>query len=256
MITASIATLPGRIEQLKQTLVSITPQIDRLNLYLDGHDEPPIEELIDYIEPIDTYFMRAGRDNRKRGDAGKFYWADQIQGYHFTCDDDLVYPPDYVEKMIAAIERHERRAIVGVLGSRFATYPVGYYCSRVAHVHVLSANPRDQLVHVLGTGTVAYHTDTLELSPAHFPRPNMADPQLAVLAKRCGVSMVAVERPENWLRALVVDGPTIFGEFKKSRNDDLQTALIQAEAPWPTLPPIDGASSEQPRITRRRVAPK
>ncbi|KKK87145.1 hypothetical protein LCGC14_2756170 [marine sediment metagenome] len=250
-ITASIATLPRRISQLKQTLASISPQVDRINIYFDGHAESAINELVPYV---DTHFMRAAHDTQRRGDAGKFYWAHQIKGYHFTCDDDLVYPPDYVETMIAAIERHERRVIVGVLGSRFTAFPIGYYCSRAGHLGLLAANSCDQLVHILGTGTVAYHTDTLEVNLSHFPRVNMSDAQLAIRAKRRGVSMVSIKRPKDWLQALVVAGASIFGEFKRTRNDDVKTALIQAEAPWPTLPPIDG-SHEQPRISRRRTAP-
>ena len=34
--------------------------------------------------------------------------------YAFSVDDDIVYPPDYVRRMVTKIEEYRRQAIVGV----------------------------------------------------------------------------------------------------------------------------------------------
>ncbi|WP_422824221.1 glycosyltransferase [Xenorhabdus thailandensis] len=38
-------------------------------------------------------------------------------GYLFTLDDDLIYPPDYIEKLIEKIEKYERNVFICVHGN-------------------------------------------------------------------------------------------------------------------------------------------
>jgi hypothetical protein len=38
--------------------------------------------------------------------------VDKVNGYYFACDDDLIYPEDYVKIMINKIEDNKRLAIV------------------------------------------------------------------------------------------------------------------------------------------------
>lgn len=76
-----IATFEGREESLKTTLNSLQNQTDEIFVY----------------------------DNSKQQDLkdnGKFYGLTQIEEpcYYFTCDDDLIYPEDYIEETIKQIE--------------------------------------------------------------------------------------------------------------------------------------------------------
>jgi hypothetical protein len=240
-VTVSIATLPDRLHLLKQTLASISPQVDHINLYLDGHPEPPIEALVDAIEPVDVRFMRAGRDDRRRGDAGKFFWAGQVEGYHFTCDDDLIYPDDYVERMVATIEKYGRRACVGVLGTIFKGRWSSYYLipafDRVGGEKIYRkigtawGNPADWWCHSVGTGTLAYHTSTIQLSPDDFKIPNMADVWFALAAHRQRVPCVAIARPENWITIMEPPkGTTIWEQWHEHRDDSVQTEAIKSVA--------------------------
>lgn len=49
-------------------------------------------------------------------DNGKFYAVDKIDksSYVFTVDDDIIYPKDYVRRMITKVEEYGRKAVVGV----------------------------------------------------------------------------------------------------------------------------------------------
>ena len=41
MITAGIASIPHRAENLRQTVLSLINQVDKLNVYLHGYDSVP-----------------------------------------------------------------------------------------------------------------------------------------------------------------------------------------------------------------------
>jgi hypothetical protein len=138
--------------------------------------------------------------------------------------------------MTAAIEQYDRKAAVGVLGSRFVEPLVSYHRSRVraATTHGL---PEDWLVHVLGTGTLAYHTSTLRIGAADLPRANMTDVWFAVYAKRRGIPLVAINRPPGWLEYLPPPaGTTIYERTMAAMGRDaFETSIVQSVAPWPVL---------------------
>jgi hypothetical protein len=251
LVTVSIATLPDRVEFLRQTLASLTPQVDHVNLYFDGHDEVPAGL------PANVTTMLRKHDTHWRGDAGKFYWADTVRGYHFTCDDDLIYPPDYVERMIATIERYDRRAAVGVLGTRFNGPWSSYYMIPVRcpedgkHYKMGTAFglARDWWVHGLGTGVLAYHTDTIKLHRDVFARPNMADVWFALAARAQGVASVLVARPVNWI-GILYPADTIWARWHATRDDHGQTDLIKAAGPWTEPMTVPPGAVEEPIFTR------
>lgn len=242
MRTVSIATLPDRVDLLRQVLASIAPQVDRVNLYLDGHEEIPRG-----LPPAEYVYMFRKHDTRWRGDAGKFYWADSTRGYHFTCDDDLIYPHDYVARMIETIERYQRKAAVSVLGVRFNGPWEQYYRIPVRsrqdgkHYKIGTAFglERDWWVHGLGTGTLAYHTDTISVKRESFRLPNMADVWFALAAKRQRVPCVLIARPVNWLNILHPE-TTIWSQWNATKDDRGQSELIRDAGPWEeplTVPP-------------------
>lgn len=232
-VIASIATLPDRLDLFKQTLESLAPQIDHVNIYFDGHEHFPDGILgILHDHRVSLSAQSAKADGQKRGDAGKFYWAAMTHGYHFTCDDDIVYPADYVAKMVEMIERYERRVCVGVLGALFREPIRSYYRNRTK-IETLDGLDEPVFVHALGTGTLAYHTSTIRLSRTDFLFPNMADVWFAIAAKRQRVPLVAVPRPKDWLRVLSPpEGTTIWEQYAATQDDHVQTEAIVAEAPW------------------------
>ncbi|UCC72046.1 MAG: hypothetical protein JSV86_17010 [Gemmatimonadota bacterium] len=249
-VTVSIATLPERVEFLRQVVASLAPQVDHINLYLDGHDDVPSGL------PVNNVMLRKD-DTRWRGDAGKFYWADTVRGYHFTCDDDLIYPPNYVERMIETIESYGRKAAVGVLGTRFCGTWDQYYLIPVRdpsdgkHYKVGTAFglARDWWVHCLGTGTLAYHTDTIDVTRDLFVRPNMADVWFALAARRQRVPCVCIARPVNWLEILYPED-TIWARWAATRDDHGQTDLIQGVGPWSEPLTVPPGIVEEPILTR------
>jgi hypothetical protein len=89
----------------------------------------------------------------------------------------------------------------------------------------------DAFVNLLGTGTTAYHTQSLDLSLRDFHEPGMADVWLAVAAKRQQVPMVAISRPDQWLTPLAeADDDSLYTAAQ--RNDSVQTQALMQEGSW------------------------
>jgi len=241
IVTVNLATLPDRADLLYRTLRSLAGQADLFRIYLDGHTTIP--HVPDEVAGR-TVFMRARDDDRWRGDAGKFYWVEHDSGYHFSCDDDLIYPDDYVRRMCDAIEHYGRRAVIGVLGTRYHRPFNSYYLipthvgEELLKVGVAHGLTEDWPCHGLGTGGLAYHTSTLRLRRDDFALPNMADVWFARVAHDQNVPCIAIARPRDWLVTMTPPkGTTIWEQWLERRDDQRQTKLIREVRHWAKLPP-------------------
>ena len=101
MVTAQLATIPDRVNLLAQTIHSLLPQADRLNVMLNGGT---------YTPPIKNRKLFYWHFDNSKGDGVKFY--NLPKGYIFTCDDDLLYPEDYVETMINKLRQYDNEVIL------------------------------------------------------------------------------------------------------------------------------------------------
>jgi hypothetical protein len=88
--SANIATHAPRLESLRKTVDSLLPQVDVVRIYFNECDPPEWATQNDKIHPV------SGHVNLT--DNGKFYFLDHTEPdeIYFTCDDDIIYPPDYV----------------------------------------------------------------------------------------------------------------------------------------------------------------
>jgi hypothetical protein len=227
-IVASLASIPSRVRQLEQVVEALLPQVETLCVYLNGHEQAPA-----FLERPGIIVERSQRSG-DRGDAGKFFWSAEPLGYCLVCDDDLAYPEDYAYRMVAAIERYGRRAVVGVHGITLDAKVASYFTSRRVK-HFAQRLDTDCPVHLLGTGTVGYHPSTLQVSPSDFERPNMADIWFGLLCQRQGVPRVAIARQASWLSPIKTGGPSIYDRTK--RDPQHVTAALQRGVPWKLIAP-------------------
>ncbi len=234
-VVASLCSIPERQELLRQTLASLGPQVDEIHLYLDRYAAVP-----DFVrESHPNITVRLSRDLPGLRDNGKFIplLGRDEPCYFFTADDDLHYPPDYVNAMVKKIDYYGRLAVLGVHGVLIPEKPTGYF-SGFRRVHSFKRElERDQLVNNLGTGTVAFHSDRLKgVDYRTFTHGGMVDLYLAAFCKARGIPMIAVARPEDWLREMELPNegqaacPTLFAEGKQ--NDEKQSLLVRQHAPW------------------------
>jgi hypothetical protein len=209
-VLASLASIPSRVDGLRQVVAWLRPQVDELVVYLNGHERVPAF--------LDGVTVVRSQEHGDRGDGGKFFPAGRHTGVHLVCDDDIAYPPDYVAALLDGIERHGRQAAVGFHASTLRQPFTHYHRSRSIS-HMSLAVPQDHAVHVLGTGTAAYHTSTITVSPRDFPVPNMADVWFALLGQRQQVPFVQLRRNAGWLNELArADGSHYDGIYVRARR--------------------------------------
>ncbi|MGY1410429.1 glycosyltransferase family 2 protein [Luteimonas sp. A611] len=221
-ITACMATYPPREDKLRIVVAALLPQVDTINIYLNGYDDVPA-----FLKHSRINAVVGGPDLR---DNGKFHFTQDVpDGFCFTVDDDIAYPPEYVQSLIRKIEFYERNVIVGLHGTIYAKPIRSFFRGRTL-LHFEEGLDTDIIVNQLGTGTVAFHTDLLRPELAWFETTGMADVWLALETRRRRIPLVAIARQAHWLLPIGTEETTLFREFRK--NDDMQTDVVRQLSPW------------------------
>lgn len=208
MVTANIATLPDREEQLIKTVESLYNQVDKINIFLNDYTKIPSWCLDSKIRT---------RIAKNVGDTGKFMFNER--GYYFSCDDDIIYPTNYVKTLKAKI----RGNIVTIHGKNFKIPTKSYYHDAFDKIRCDRELAEDTIVQIPGTGVMAYHTDTIQFNQKDFKVPNMADIWVGIKAKQLGIPILCIAHPVSWVR-LQQTKSSIWEEHHE--KDTYQTKLI------------------------------
>lgn len=216
-----IATIPRREQSLERTIASIAPQADRIFVSLNDYRSPPVW-LGGYPNVTATVRRRNG------GDAEKFAAIDDWGGFVVTCDDDLLYPPDYIATLLAGIDRHGRHHAAGFHGGKTLGFNGRPVAATHKQIRCLGDLAHDDLdVNVLGTGAMGFHTAHVPVWRDVFRHPNMADVHLACHARAFGIPMVALAHQAGWLKD-IGDGPGIY-ESNRGRDGSARDTTVQRE---------------------------
>mmetsp|Transcript_17530 Transcript_17530/g.36403 ORF Transcript_17530/g.36403 Transcript_17530/m.36403 type:complete len:236 (+) Transcript_17530:578-1285(+) len=121
---------------LHLVMSSLASQVDQIVVYLDNYEFVPL-----FLQgrPWITVVHNGSLTNgASMGDAGKFLVLDgPSSSIILTCDDDILYPSNYVDVMIAHLRALPWPAAVGVHGVVLQSSTIGrngYYASReVSH---------------------------------------------------------------------------------------------------------------------------
>lgn len=220
---AGMATMPDREESLKKVVNSILFQVDELHIYLNEWDYVP-----DFLFQHGITVYRSQDEIGDLGDVGKFYAVKNAKGYFFSIDDDLIYPTDYINTLEKAIEKHGRQKAISFHGRTFGNMPVSsYYHGHVNSASCLSDFPVDISAHVVGTGVLGFHTDTLKIGISDFSTLNMADIWFSMLCEDQNVERLILKHPANWIEYTKIPiEKTIAG--KEYHKDSLQTYLVNS----------------------------
>ena len=162
-VWAGMATLPERAGSRAMAIDSLIGQVDRL-----------------IVTP------------GKKGDQQKFAACAEAPDVFLGVDDDLIYPPDYVETTLKWVREYPD-SIVSYHG-----WVAGDGGEHVENYRCMEAVEDVQGVNVVGTGVCAFRVAAIRPLPADFPHPNQADLWLAVKAIRANVPRIVVPHPERW----------------------------------------------------------
>ncbi|WP_298234194.1 FkbM family methyltransferase [uncultured Azohydromonas sp.] len=232
-IVAGMATVPGSEVALRAAVSSLLPQVDRLYLYLNGYQAVPA-----FVRHNPKITAQLDPDGRRWGDAGKFWGLAQCSdAIYLSCDDDILYPADYVQRLVAELAQDGGRSVVGVHGVLMLQPFDGYYLPGARSVlHFEQRLMRRRRVHLLATNSLAFHTATVSIRIEDFERPNMADLWLARYLHRKDIAAVAVSRPTKWLCSLPVQRQTIYEASSSRSGTAFDTSAAQNEVARSLVP--------------------
>ena len=205
-IVVGIATTGDRPNELKHTLESLNEQTVKADL-IHVHDN---SKEIDYTDNAKFIILN--------------HLPDEV--YFFSCDDDILYPEDYIEKTIEAIDKH--KTIVTYHGRNLRGKGLNYY-----HDH--SAFRCDQSfietkkIDVCGTGVTAFRTDYFNPKDIYKAEDKcMSDLVFSLEAIKQGKEITHIGHYGNWIIPQINSGSTIYDRFNKdcSRQNEIADEII------------------------------
>ncbi len=222
MIVSNLATYPPRTGNIPEVLRRLSPQVDQVNIVLNEFESVPDEcKGFDNVNPILPH-----EDTK---DVGKFLPDVSGADYVLLHDDDILYPPDYVERSIAELEKLPfERAAGGYHGSI-------YRCPKLKPtIKSIKANIRFRmspshiarfrrflhfgetyhdaiLVDQLGTGAVI--TRGADMPSYEYMRTSQqfVDVRYAKWCAEQGIERVSLPREGSWLRTIKMEESILRG---------------------------------------------
>ena len=201
-IVVGIATTGDRPNELKHTLESLNEQTVKADL-IHVHDN---SKEIDYTDNAKFIILS--------------HLPDEV--YFFSCDDDILYPEDYIEKTIEAIETHQ--CIVSYHGRILRGLNRSYY-----HGHTALACkhhfPRTVELDIVGTGVCAWKTSYFNPTELYKAEDKcMSDLVFSLEATKQGKKMMHIGHKAKWIVPQELPkGTTIYEAHH--RNDKRQSEI-------------------------------
>lgn len=186
MITANLATIKSRKYTLQGVVDSIRHQVDTVRVY--GNDYLPEVE----GDNVEVYTGKDYTDN------SKFFWLPESHGIYLSCDDDIIYPPDYVEKIKWYMNKYPKTWIT-FHGRRLKGFDLNYYTGHQTF-QCLRTVEGDWDIDVCGTGVSAFHTDTIKFDMKKWKYFRMSDLMASLELAKKGVRIICAEHKIFWLK--------------------------------------------------------
>lgn len=219
-VTVGIASIKSREMCLEKTINSLISQADELHIYLNDYEKVPA-----FVQNNPKIKFYLGKIYKDRGDTGKYFGLDKVEsGYYFSCDDDLIYPPNYVEQTINYLKSAENRVIATYHGAILKPGILSNYYRDRKQVHYSTFQRVAIPVHIGGTGVMAFHVKHFRPDISRFKHPNMADIWVGIQAQELKIPIMCAPRPLNWIRAQEIPmEETIYGS---KSNHHIQTQVL------------------------------
>jgi hypothetical protein len=229
-----MASLPERIGTLKKSLLSLAGQVDTVQIaitypvtYLQEEFNGPYVRMVDEVNTIMGKPLTILHHDNSLKDGSRFIGAHKKPGYCMVCDDDIEYPPDFVNSMIATYNSTPM-GFLTVMGKNLKPRPLqSYYKGWAENYKTFSEVKELTRVDIPGCCGILWHTDIVQVNETDMNVPN-SDVCVGVLAKQRGLLSYVIPHTSTWLKNLMPELPKntldIYKTYKN--NDKLQTDYI------------------------------
>ncbi len=224
-VHAALTAHPGRLRPLRQAVESLWRQVDTLHVFLDGFEAIP-----DFLDR-ENIFLTRSQDFGDLGECGKYYWTDDLTGYHLICSDQLVYPGHYAETMKARIEDYGRKSVIGAGGYRLND-PFVSFSESATTLPETENLPDDIAIPLVNDLALAYHSSTLRVSRHYFYQPAFSALWFSILALEQKVPLICCRHKAGWLART---GSPVPGQQPESDTSQARDFLVRSYfAPSPS----------------------
>ena len=219
-VTAYMATFPSREDVLAKAILSLYKQVDELVVLTNGEMEIPDLPNVSTYNTLD-----------KIGDvgcAGKFAFAHEWKGYVLTVDDDFIYPENYVEETIKAIDKYQKKAVISWHGRTLFEHSEKYKNGHKDFYQCCYDVDSDYAVNIIGTGVCGFHADVFLENPydvIEMVYTNSSDIWFSLSCDQRRIPMIVPKHKEGWLIPLETGVACISYGVK---FDDMLTQIINS----------------------------
>lgn len=255
-ITICMATFPARfsvIGRAVESLLNQTTPPSKILIHVNESETPP-------PLPNDKRIEVHCSPDENLTDIGKFKMASLVDnGYILTVDDDIIYPPNYIENHIKWLKTFDNRVITGFHG---AVLPVGEPITSwdeykdLRRVHWFRRGLSTPLpVQIVGTGTMGYHSKHVQFNFKEFQYQRMVDLFVAAHAQKNKIPMITPPRPDEWMSPIDdadEDLEAIWAQVQS--NFELQNKMLevlQSVQSWSLITPSQSITEEMVHPTIR-----
>jgi hypothetical protein len=223
-VIACMASIPCREHNLNATIKSIIKQVDHLYVYLNNYDNVP-----NFLKNKKITYQRS-QNFEDIGAAGKFYWIDSLKDtYIFTIDDDIIYPSDYVLRMVNTLKKYNNKVVVSSHGSIFAQ-PIEWYFSRCVTYTFQEALNTDRFINLIGTGCLSYHSNVVDITFNDLYPDVKCDLVFSIKCYEQNIPAICIKRPMKWLKFQKID--TTKGYYNRMLVDDEGRGELAKKYDW------------------------
>ncbi len=224
---AGLATVPGRTDALLNVIARIAPQVDVLHIACNNHDG---KHLLDMNWPEAINVVWHYPDSFPQ-DGNKFlYLGEGEPGYRFVLDDDLIYPPTYIQDCIDGLERYFKACVIAWGGKRFDVQPVGsFYRNASLKCRAFEEQACDTLIHVPLTCLLAWHTSQITFDPTAWQYPLMSDIWAGLTCLEAGVPIMSLAHAGDYIQANDSEFQATTIWVTEHERDEIQTKLVNRD---------------------------
>ena len=168
-----MASLSSRERLLELTIKSLADQVDAICVYLNGYKTIPSC----LLHPKVAHAVLSYEAGWRGAEAKLWFWDRKLfaaapiwsdDDVALICDDDILYPPDYAARHVAALDAHPGAITcvhASVIMSPFKRYTKSRWVARTG-----AALPADARAHIPGTGTMAFRRGSFDVDIARVIR--------------------------------------------------------------------------------------
>lgn len=209
MITANLATIKSRRYTLQGVIDSLKDQVDTVRVYAN-----------DYVPEVKDAEVYTGEDYT---DNSKFYWLPKSEGVYLSCDDDLIYPPDYVETILEGMRKYPGCWIT-FHGRKLLGYGLDYYRGHLVY-RCLGDVKGDYELDVPGTGVSAFNTKDFKFDMREWEYKRMSDIMAGQEIAKRKKKIICLHHKAGWIKHLE-NKSTIYHEEIGKLAQNQQADLI------------------------------